>query len=140
MFYPSFLVFTPGCLANLSLWRSLSRVPRPSVSICLISRQHMSLSPSLTCLPLPSACLSPVTYGSYSIRALCVCVLSPSLPLSLRPTWPRFLVLCLSCHLLQHNKTHSLCVINTHTHNCCTVNSSSMERGKGSNFQRMWEV
>lgn len=47
---PHFLGFTPGRLANLSPWHSLSCVPQPSVSICLISHQHMSFSP--VCLSL----------------------------------------------------------------------------------------
>lgn len=48
----------------LSFWNSLDRIPQPTVSICLIPHQHMSLSPSPTCLPRLSARLSPMTYGS----------------------------------------------------------------------------
>lgn len=55
-FSPCFPVFAPRCRTNLLLWLPLNRVPQPSVSICLISHQHVSLT-SLSPV-LPTVCLS----------------------------------------------------------------------------------
>lgn len=66
---PQFLVFTPWVSGWPVVWALAQACPTAICQRLLISHQHVSFSPSLasltSCQPLPSACLSPVTYGSF---------------------------------------------------------------------------
>lgn len=108
LIYPHhFLVLNPkGVWLTRLLWHPLNRLQPPSVNICSISHQHMSPSPPLTCPPLPSACLSPVTPSKLPDGHVCVCVCLFVRVLSLEPTWPRFAALRPSRNQLQNTRSH----------------------------------
>lgn len=136
---PHFLVFTPGCLANLSRWQLAQPCP---TAICqhlfnltsariFLTFSHLSYFLSAAPVCLSFTC---VTRGSlYRVQPL----LFPGLSLSLKPTWSRCVMFSLSCHILGHNNTLSRVCIQTQTAAAAPLTTSASWEG---NMEVIWKV
>lgn len=66
-----------------------------------------------------------------------MCVLSPDVPLSLKPTWPRFVVFCLSCHIMKNYNTHSHVCMQANNCRFCRTGKMALTLGEWNKFGKL---